>query len=380
MSISQIDGMVATGFEKVADAFAANFRDRGDTGAACCVYADGTPVVDVWAGEANGRPWTRETRSVLFSVSKGVTTVCLLMAVERGHLDLDALVVDYWPEFGAHGKDKLTVRQMLAHRAGLIAPQADLTVDDLAAWYPIVDALAAQEPLWHPGAGYGYHAVTFGFLAGELLRRVTGKRPNEWLAAYVNEPLDLTMRFGWDPDDPDFAALESMLPVTDIEAARALAATLSDPVLQRAMTLGVFTDRDFFATANSRAFLSLELAGANLVTSAHELARFYAATIGSIDGTCLLRPETVRDARIVQSEGAAAIGDTAGNRWATGFMINSPAREMAGPGSFGHDGAGGHLAFAHLELGIAFCYQTIRPGGIPDDRAEALCRALRACL
>lgn len=159
-------------------------------------------VVDLWAGEHEHGPWTPDTRSVLFSVSKGVTTVWMLMAVETGHLDLDSLVTDYWPESCACGKDRLTVRDVLAHCAGLIAPEEDLTTEDLRAWHPVAEALARQPPLWQPGSAHAYHALTFGVLAGEILRRATGKWPSHWVRERINEPLGITMTFGADPANP----------------------------------------------------------------------------------------------------------------------------------------------------------------------------------
>jgi CubicO group peptidase (beta-lactamase class C family) len=380
VTVTRIEGTVAVGFEKVADAFDQNFRQRGDTGAACAVYSGGVPVVDLWAGEAKGRPWTRDTRSVVFSVSKGVTTICLLMAVEAGFIDLDAPMASYWPEFAAHGKARLTVRQVLAHRAGLIVADDDLTLADLRAWQPVADALARQAPLWEPGTTHAYHAMTIGWLAGEVLRRATGRRPSEWLRANVAGPLGLTMSFGVAADTPGFAPIEAPLPSEDLAAAEALAAALDSPLLTRAIDLGVFDAADLFAMANTPAFLSCELPAANLVSSAHSLARLYAATVSQVYGVRLLGPDVVRDARVPLSEGTPYLGPDAGNRWGTGFMLDSPNRIMAGPGSFGHDGAGGQLGFAHLEAQIGFGYQTIRPGGLPDDRAEALCRALLACL
>ncbi len=167
MTLTSTDGYAATGFGKVADAFAENFAERGDTGAACTVYVDGELVVDLWGGTAGRGPFTRNTRSVMFSVSKGITAICLLMAAEEGLLELDASVARYWPEFGAHGKERLTVRQLLAHRAGLIAPDETMTVEELRAWFPVTDALARQEPLWQPGTAFAYHALTMAGSRGK---------------------------------------------------------------------------------------------------------------------------------------------------------------------------------------------------------------------
>lgn len=381
MTAIDVHGSVAPGFQPVVDAFAANFTERGDTAASCAVYAGGELVVDLWAGAYDRGPWTPEARTVVFSVSKGLTTICLLMAVEEGLLELDVPVVRYWPEYGVHGKAETTVRQVLAHRAGLVAPDVDLTIDDLLAWDPVVQALAAQAPAWRPGSAYSYHPLTFGWLAGEVLRRSTGCFPSQWLAKRITQPLGVTMSYGTDGLTPDFRLLGAPLPDTDPVASERQARALSQPMAERSMSLGAaFDAKDMPGSANRPEFLAREMPGANLVANARGLARVYAATVGEVDGVRLLTSETVRDARAVQSQGTPVVGLDEGNRWGTGFMIHSPRRPMAGSGSFGHDGLGGHLAFANLESQIGFAYHTIRPGGVPDDRAEALCRALRACI
>ncbi|AVV44866.1 serine hydrolase [Streptomyces sp. ID05-04B] len=381
MTAVQVQGRVDRGFEPIADAFADNFRRRGDTAASCVVYAQGAPVVDIWAGRTARGTWTPDTRTVVFSVSKGVTTLCLLMAAERGLIELDAPVAKYWPEFAEKGKETTTVRQLLSHQTGLVAPEADVTVENLRAWKSVADALARQAPTWPPGTAYAYHTLTFGWLVGEVLRRTTGLRPGQWLREHVEAPLNLTMTYGADPTAADFHPLADPLPHTDPEAAALMANALASPLIERSMSLGgVFDTADLIQTANGEVWLSVEIAAGNLVTSARSLARLYAATVGEVDGVRLLGPDTVRDARVPRCEGRPFVGPDEGNRWGTGFMISSAHRPMAGPGSFGHDGFGGGLAFAHLESEIAFAYQTAQPGGLPDDRSDALCRALRACL
>ncbi|MFM9595415.1 serine hydrolase domain-containing protein [Streptomyces scabiei] len=314
-------------------------------------------------------------------MSKGVTTLCLLMAAERGLIELDAPVAKYWPEFAEKGKETTTVRQLLSHQTGLVAPEADVTVENLRAWKSVADALARQAPTWPPGTAYAYHTLTFGWLVGEVLRRTTGLRPGQWLREHVEAPLNLKMTYGADPTAADFHPLADPLPHTDPEAAALMANALASPLIERSMSLGgVFDTADLIQTANGEVWLSVEIAAGNLVTSARSLARLYAATVGEVDGVRLLGPDTVRDARVPRCEGRPFVGPDEGNRWGTGFMISSAHRPMAGPGSFGHDGFGGGLAFAHLESEIAFAYQTAQPGGLPDDRSDALCRALRACL
>ncbi|MEU9323540.1 serine hydrolase domain-containing protein [Streptomyces canus] len=381
MSAVQVNGHVSSGFEPIADAFADNFRQRGDTAASCVVYAQGTPVVDIWAGQTARGAWTPEARTVLFSVSKGITTVCLLMAAERGLIDLDAPVAKYWPEFAENGKESTTVRHLLAHRAGLAAPETDLTWADLRAWQPVADTLARQAPAWAPGTAYAYHALTFGWLAGEVLRRATGLRPGQWLSQYVADPLHLTMTYGADPASADFHPLADPLPSTDPEAAAMMAAAFAEPMIERSISLGgVIDPARIIQAANEEPWLSAEIPAGNLVTNARSLARLYAATVGEVDGVRLLGPDVVRDARVARSEGRPFVGPDMNSGWGTGFMTSSAHRPMIGPGSFGHDGLGGCLGFAHLESEIAFAYQTAQPGSLPDDRANALSHALRACL
>ncbi len=381
MTAAQIQGHVSRGFEPVADAFADNFRLRGDTAASCVVYAQGAPVVDIWAGRTARGAWTPDARTVVFSVSKGVTTVCLLMAAERGLIDLDAPVAKYWPEFAENGKEATTVRHLLAHRAGLVAPEADLTLEDLRAWEPVADTLARQAPAWTPGTAYAYHALTFGWLTGEVLRRATGLRPGQWLSQYVADPLGLRMTYGADPASADLHPLADPLPSTDPEAVAVMAEALASPLVERSVSLGGLYDvARISRIAHTEAWLSVEMPAGNLVTDARSLARLYAATVGEVDGVRLLGPDTVRDALVVRSEGRPFVGRDANSGWGTGFMTSSAHRPMIGPGSFGHDGLGGCLGFAHLDAEIAFAYQTAQPGGLPDDRANALSRALRACL
>lgn len=207
-----VHGHVATGFERVADAFALNFRDRGDRGAACTIIIEGTTVVDIYGGEARtGVSWTPATRSIVFSVSKGITAISLLMAADQGFLDLDQPVAAYWPEFGVHGKDRITVREALAHRAGVPSFSQPWDSAALAEWFPVVDGLAAQQPLWEPGTGFLYHAISVGFIAGEVLRRTTGQRPGQWLAANIAGPRGLQIAYGADVSDPDLADRKSVV-------------------------------------------------------------------------------------------------------------------------------------------------------------------------
>ncbi len=194
--MTDVHGEVAPKFAAVRDAFARNFVEHGEVGAAFTAYVDGECVVDIWGGvadKAEGRPWDRDTLQLVFSCTKGATSVCANLLAERGELDIDAPVVEYWPEFAAEGKDAIPVRWLLSHEAGLVALDVELTAEDAYRWSPVVDALAAQAPLWEPGTAHGYHAVTFGWLVGEVVRRITGQSLGAFFAkdiAFV-EKIDL---------------------------------------------------------------------------------------------------------------------------------------------------------------------------------------------
>jgi CubicO group peptidase (beta-lactamase class C family) len=360
----EIHGEVAPGFEPVRAAFTANLEQHGDVGAAFSLYKNGTQVVDLWGGvadEETGRPWAEDTLQLVFSTTKGATALCALRLVERGELDLDAPVADYWPEFKAEGKDRIPVRWLLCHRSGLPAVDAKLKPEDVYAWDPIVSALAAQKPLWEPGTAHGYHAVTYGYLVGEVVRRVSGKSLGQFFADEIAGPLDLdfwiglpaeqearvsklvTMRFGA-PSDFDVESLP--------EEIREMVRNFTDPnsVTMRALNL---TDppMDFNAPATHAA----EIPAANGITTARSLARMYAAAIGDVDGVQLLDRTTVELACETQSEGPDKVL-MVDSKFGLGFMLNSLFSPMLTPRSFGHSGAGGSLGFADPEAGIGFGY------------------------
>jgi len=382
MNAVELQGTVSAGFELVADEFVRNFELRGDIAASCAVYLNGEMIVDVWAGATNEGPWQPDTRTTVWSVSKAVTTVCLLMAAERGLLQLDMPVATLWPEFAATGKHDLTVRQALAHRAGLVAPDRDFTIAEVAAWNPVIEVLAAQQPAWKAGSAYMYHPFTFGFLAGEILRRASGRTLNQWLEQFIAGPLAVKMSFGADPTSPDVHHLLEPIPPQSAEAAQMMATVLTQPLIDRSMSFGgAFDTQNLFESMDRPEAMLCELGGVNLIATARGLARLFAATIGSVDGVRLLNQQSITDACTVCSEGPDFLGMDVGNRWGAGFLLACSHRPMTGPGSFGHDGAGGALVIANPEQQVSFAYQPARPSkGPDDDRANALARALRACL
>jgi CubicO group peptidase (beta-lactamase class C family) len=380
---TRVQGFVKPGFESVSEVFARNFERFGDVGAACCVYRDGRAVVDLWGGAltASGDdPYAEDTLQMVMSSTKGVVAVAAQMLAEEGKLDFDAPVVEYWPEFGAEGKQTIPVRWLFSHRAGLPAIDRPLTIEDVFAWTPVVDGLAAQRPMWEPNTAHGYHVGTYGWLAGEVIRRVAGASVGQVVAQRIARPLNLDLWIGL-PEAME-SRVAPMLPAPPPAPGTALdifTARLLDPstLLHKAFVNPPLPAPVF----NERAFHAAEIPAANGITNARSLARMYAACIGDVDGVRLLQPKTVAAATREQSNGQDLVLGYE-TRYATGFQLSFPFRPMAGEGSFGHYGMGGSVGFADPERGVAFAYvmnQMLPSGGV-DPRTKSLVEALLGCL
>lgn len=384
----ELHGHVDEGFGRVADAFAANFDDHGEVGAAFALYVGGRRAVDVWAGTADpatGAPWQEDTLQLVFSTTKGATAVCALLLAQSGKLDLDAPVAEYWPEFAAEEKHDIPVRWLLSHRAGLPTVDGTLTRDDLLAWEPVVNALAAQKPYWEPGTTHGYHALTYGWLVGEVVRRVSGRSLGTFFVDEVAAPLGLDFCVGLpvghrdrvsrlvNPAPAEPGALESVP-----EAARKMAEAFLDPssLSYRALHMTHppmdWNDHDVHAA---------EIPAANGIGTARSLARMYAATIGDVDGVRLLDGDTVAAASTEQSNGADRVLFVP-TRIGLGFFLHSQFKTMTGPRAFGHGGAGGSLAFADPDAGIGFGYvmNQMQSNLAGDPRTLTLIDAVNASL
>jgi CubicO group peptidase (beta-lactamase class C family) len=391
-----VHGTTAAGFEVLRDAFGeGQAKDSG--GAQLCVYAQGRKVVDLWTGrdKINDRPYTDETITLCFSVSKGATATMAHMLAERGLLDFETPVAFYWPEFAANGKAAITVADVLAHRAGLSSfdPDSWIAIRDLGDWTRCVDSLAAMKPLWEPRSAFSYHAVTYGFLVGELIRRVTGKMPGHFFAEEIARPLGLDLWIGLPArEEPRVAPFYSERQGLSAEQMTALLGGLGIDTTSRhaRATLKTLADMsEGLAFLNSREGHAAQIPAANMMGTAASLARMYAATIGEVDGVRLLNPKTVSRATRFEIEGLNAPGDFARipmmspHRYALGYQLTRTAAPMLGDGSFGHDGAGGRIGFAHPATGIAVGYvNNMAWDGMsgPDDRWVPWTRALRAAL
>ncbi|HZJ25691.1 MAG TPA: serine hydrolase domain-containing protein [Acidimicrobiia bacterium] len=374
-----IHGSVAPGWGGVADAFAANFTDRGDVGAACCVYHDGAAVVHLWAGLSDpteDREWTENTIQLVFSATKGATAVCVHLLAQQEMLDLDEPITAVWPEFAAHGKDAITLRMVMCHRAGLAAIDGDLTLDDVLAGDAVTAAIAAQAPNWEPGTAQGYHVRSYGYIVGEVVRRVTGHSLGRFFADEVAGPLGLDFWIGLpeaqlprvarvippdEPDDPDLRALVAEFFAGDSLTARAM----SGPSR-------LFAYDEMW---NDPHLLYAEMPSSNGVADARSVARMYAATLGEVDGVRLLDDDTLADATTEQSnERDLVIGLAL--RYGTGFALAPTIGLSAGPGAFGHSGAGGSVGMADLDTGFSLGYVMNRMELVETEgRADALIAA-----
>ncbi|MFH9816877.1 serine hydrolase domain-containing protein [Streptomyces sp. NPDC017230] len=389
--MTTINGEVAPGFEPVCEAFAANFTQYGDIGAAVCVYWHGRPVVDLWSGVADpetGRPWAQDTLQLVYSATKGATATAAHMLAERGMLDLDAPVAKYWPEFAANGKADIPVRWLLSHQAGLVALDEALPLAEALAWHPMAAALAAQRPLWTPGTAHGYHGRTWGWLVGEVIRRVSGRSPGRFFADEIAGPLALDFFIGLPASERSrVSRMVYRRPAVDLTTvpAESLPEELREQV-DAWRDPSSFSNRAFAVTDpaaidfDSPEVQAAELPSSNGIGTAGALARMYAALIGEVDGVRLLAPGALASATKEQASGQDQVM-VIPSRFSTGFMLPTGSNPMTGPNAFGHTGRGGSLGFADPEHGIAFGYVTNHiMSGSDDVRAAALTEAVRNSL
>ncbi|MFF4574739.1 serine hydrolase domain-containing protein [Streptomyces sp. NPDC001410] len=383
-----VNGVVAEGFEPVREAFAANFALLGERGAAVAVYRDGHKVVDLWGGtrDVDGTaPWEHGTAQVVRSATKGVAAAALLLLHQRGELDLDAPVGTYWPEYKAAGKERTLVRHLLAHRAGVPVLDRPLTPEEAADPDLGAAAVAAQAPVWEPGADHGYHAQTYSWLTGELVRRITGRPVGAWVADEMAAPAGADLWLGLPVAEQ--ARVGRVGPVEAPQTSGALKTRPKRSVSEAYAAPDSLTRRAFAAITplpdeNAPAYRAAALPASNGIATADGLARFYGSLIGEVDGgTRLFTPRTMELARAEQSAGPDRIL-VVGTRFGLGYMLHGSASPLLSPGSFGHPGRGGALAFADPETGVAFGYVTngFRKSVTADPRAQALVRAVRTAL
>jgi CubicO group peptidase (beta-lactamase class C family) len=382
--VVQIQGYFDLKFEALRDAFAALFDEPQERGMALCVQVGGETVVDLWAGVADKegqQAWHSDTILNLFSCTKTFTAVTALQLVGEGKLELDAPVARYWPEFGAAGKDKITLRHLLSHQAGLPALREMLPAEALYDWHAMTTALAAEQPWWPLGEGHGYAPITYGWLVGEVLRRVEGRGPGESIVARTAKPLGLDFHVGLADEEFDRVAIISRGKGNfgDAAAQRLLKTMMSEPA---AMSTRAFTNPPSIMTStNKPEWRRMQQPAANGHGNARSLAGFYS---GLLDGQ-LLESELLAE---LTREHAAGEDKTllTRTRFGLGCMLDQPEVANAtygmGPRAFGHPGAGGSIGFADPDRDVAFGFVTnnLGPFVLMDPRAQKLARLLADCL
>lgn len=383
MTDPTITGYVAPGFEGVRDAFADNFALLGEAGAAFAAVHRGMPVVDLWGGVASretGKRWESNTVQVIFSGTKGLVATCLLILVDRGELDPTSQVSTYWPEFGEHGKERLTVNELVSHRARLPGIEQTLKEEEIVDGVRMATLLAGQAQDTDPRAESAYHALTYGWLCGELVRRIDGRSIGQFFADEIAAPLELEVWIGIPPElEPRVAVLHYGTPWEAFGSAD----ITPDPLLTRVWANPPLFPPDHIPW-NTPAYHLAEIPGAGAIGTARALARFYGclAEGGALDGVRLISESTLGPARRCLVRRREALVD---QPEAYGFGYELQTSElMLGPpiSAFGHGGAGGsaHGAWPEERVGFSYCMNELRDYQGRDPRAAALLTALHSAL
>jgi CubicO group peptidase (beta-lactamase class C family) len=382
-----VQGCCDPGFQRVADEFARNFSERGELGASVCVIRKGRTVVDLWGGFADpyrNRAWGRDTIVVVFSATKGATALCAHILAARGELDLDSPVARYWPRFGTAAKGDITVRMLLNHQAGLPGLSEPVTLEQMCDFNAMATAVAEQVPLWRPGTRFGYHPATFGWLVGEVVRRVSATTVGRFFRTEVAEPLGLDFWIGLPP------AEDARVATTVMTADDAGISPRFDEALARREPIQVFALNSVAAYVQPGACddpqaRAAEIPAANGIANARGLASMYSALAvgGHVDDVELVGLE-----QLVQMGATESAGDedavmfepgcfSAGFEKAAGGRapLLKPDGLFLSEAAFGHSGFGGSIGFADPQAGFAFGYAMNRhpfPGEGQRTRQQPL--------
>ena len=381
----KIEGTCDRRFLAVAQEFERNFRERGELGASVSATLDGKTVVDLWGGKtgrSDDAPWQRDTVSIVYSCTKGMTALCAHILASRGKLDIDAPVAEYWPEFARKGKERTTVRMLLDHSVGLPAFKTPIRPEGCLDWDYMAEMLADEEPFWQPGTRNGYHMINFGWTVGEIVRRVSGRSLGTFFREEIAEPLGIEFWIGM-PEEHEsrVAPMIPFMPTAGEPLSAFVTALLGDPQSIQALSLLNVGGFD----PNSRAAHAAEVGGGGGISNARGLAGMYAplANGGALDGVELVdRRQLARMAEVSMAthEDATLLLPT---RFALGFMKSMDNRKRASgdrdsailsSAAFGHVGAGGSLGFADPVEGLAFGYSMNRMGNgiMLNERGQAL--------
>lgn len=366
--MTEIHGYCADGFEALQAQFAANFDEGLERGASVAVTLHGKPVVDLWAGDADGtgRPWVEDTIVNVWSTTKTMSAICVLMLADRGELDLDAPIATYWPEFAVNGKASITAAHVLGHTAGLSGWDPAIEPADLYDWDKAVGVLAAQAPWWEPGTASGYHAITQGYLEGEIVRRITGQTIGGFFRDQVARPLGADFHIGL-PESEEYRVGEMVVPTTgllddiDLDPASIAARTgRSAPISGR--------------ECNTREWRAAEIPAAGGTGNARSVARVHSALAngGTVDGVTLLSPAGVERILVEEAHNEDLVLGMK-MRMGTGFGLISESVPLSpNPRAFWWGGWGGSIALTDLDAGMSVAYVMNKMAGGMGDLRGAL--------
>ncbi|MBY8985723.1 MAG: beta-lactamase family protein [Candidatus Lokiarchaeota archaeon] len=373
----EVHGFCDDKFAAVKEAFLENFKTEGEVGASFAATLNGKFVVDIWGGyadKAKSRPWEKDTIVNVFSTTKVMTIICALMLVDRGQLDLDAPVAKYWPEFAQNGKEKIPVRQIFSHTSGLAGWEEKIEIKDLYNWDKAVSLLAAQKPWWVPGTNSGYHAITHGYLLGELVRRITGKSLGTFFKEEVSDPLnsDFHIGFGQEHDNRVADLIPYDLPQEgepgyfEMDPKTFFGRVFTNPVMDIEET-------------KTREWRTAEIPAAGGHGNARSVARIGSAIAcgGEVDGVRLLKMETIKKAMEEQiySQDLVLMMPI---RFGVGFGLPSKEIPFPSPNTVWWGGAGGSMIIMDLANKLSICYvmNQMKMSIVGDTRSLKLLTAI----
>ena len=380
---TDLHGEAKPKFQAVRNAFAQGFDSGREAGARLCVIQGGEPVVDLWSGHTDrdrSLPWSEDTLVCCFSISKAITATCLLMAVDDGILELDTSIAHYWPEFASSGKERTTLRHVLSHQAGLPGFHEPVQKALYYDWQGVTTALAEEAPWWAPGSGHGYHARTFGFLLGEILRQVTGQSISEWLRNRITSPRHIDFHFQLDADQQ--ARCADMIPAKvkpgDQSGWSPAMQRMAKDFLDRSTPTGAAFQNPAMGPGymNKADFREALMPALNGHGHARSVAEFFAAIPE------LISAELLAEATRTQSVGPDRVLKST-TRFGLGYMLYEDESPIGWPGCFGHAGAGGSIAFLDpaTQTAFAFTMNQMQEGVVTGGTTALACiQALQSCL
>ena len=390
-----VEGTCDSKFAALREEFERNFTERGEVGASVCVMVDGERVVDLWGGMADpetGRDWDEDTVCTVWSCTKGAAALCAHLLVDRGQLDLDAPVITYWPEYGQAGKEATTVRMLLCHQGGVAHVRPLLGPGAACDWDHMVRVIEEEAPFWEPGTRHGYHGLTFGWLVGELVRRIDGRSLGRYFADEVADPLGIDFWIGTPASEHHRIAPNRPAPMPDPSApvSAFYTAAMTDPTSLPALMM--LNNGGFVADPNHPEYWEAEIPAANGVSNGRGLAGMYnpLSLGGATDSVKLVGPDSI--ARMVAVASAVELDANLllATRFSLGFMKSIVHRAavdvedvaVMSDAAFGHAGMGGALGFADPSTRMSFGYAMNQQGSnlLLNDRGQSLVDAVYRAL